>query len=62
MGYENEECINCNRLPICMGPCIQRCYETREKVDQIKCPYKNSQYEHHLSSFVIDLAKQRKLI
>jgi len=58
--FENERCESCNMLPLCMGPCIQKNYESRVKKTHLPCLYENVEYS--LSSYVIDLAKQRNLI
>lgn len=59
--FENDRCENCNILPMCMGPCIQKNYETRLKNKPLPC-LKEYMKEDSLSSYVIDLAKQRNLI
>jgi uncharacterized protein len=60
MGFENDRCEKCGMLPICMGPCIQKSYETRAKNHSFVCMYDNVEYS--LSSYIIDIAKQRQLI
>ena len=27
--FRNDKCLNCNMLPLCYGPCIQKYYETK---------------------------------
>lgn len=60
MPFENERCENCNMLPICMGPCVLKNYEARTYNGTVPCLYENAEYS--LSSYVIDLARQRNLI
>jgi uncharacterized protein len=59
-AFENDQCENCKMLPLCMGPCIQKGYEVRAKNAGFQCMYDNVEYS--LSSYVVDLAKQRSLI
>lgn len=58
--FENEKCENCKILPMCMGPCIQKNYESRLHNSPLPCLYDNVEYS--LSSYVIEMAKQRNLI
>jgi uncharacterized protein len=58
--FENEQCENCKMLPLCMGPCIQKNYEMRVHNAPFQCMYANVEYS--LSSYVIEMAKRRKLI
>ena len=58
--FENERCENCRVLPLCMGPCIQKNYDALINCKQLTCVYDNVEYS--LSSFVIEMAKQRNLI
>ena len=58
--FENERCLNCKRLPVCMGPCSIRNYEARTQDKQIPCVSENSQYP--FESFVKDIARKRGLI
>ena len=58
--FENELCEKCNMLPLCMGPCIQKCYDNRRHNTPVKCMYENVEYS--LDSYVKDVAKQRNLI
>ena len=58
--FENEKCENCNLLPLCMGPCIQKCYEARIKNVPVRCLFE--EVEMGLSTFVLGLAKQQNLI
>lgn len=58
--FENELCEKCNMLPLCMGPCIQKCYDNRRHNTAVKCMYENVEYS--LDSYVKDVAKQRNLI
>ena len=58
--FENEMCENCKMLPLCMGPCIQKCYEARLKNTQLTCMYQNVEYA--LSDHIIETARKRNLI
>lgn len=58
--FEHEECMSCNMLPLCMGPCIQKNYEMRKNNKPFQCLYQNVEYS--LSAYITDLAKQRNLI
>jgi len=58
--FENERCETCKMLPLCMGPCIQKCYETRERNEKNVCLYDN--VEISLSNYVIEIAKQKNLV
>lgn len=58
--FEHEACEKCKMLPLCMGPCIQKNYEMLRDNKPFQCLYQNVEYS--LSAYVIDLAKQRKLI
>jgi len=59
-AFENEKCENCNILPLCMGPCIQKKYEVKRNGGSMPCLYDNIEYP--LSSHIIDLVKQQNLI
>jgi uncharacterized protein len=59
-SFENEKCENCTMLPLCMGPCIQKNYETRIRNKPFQCMYENVEYS--LSAYVIDMAKRKNLI
>ena len=58
--FENECCENCQALPLCMGPCIQKNYDALVNKKRLSCMYDS--VEHSLSSYVIEMAKQRNLI
>ena len=58
--FENEHCEQCKKLPLCMGPCIQKNYEMRVKNSRFRCLHENVEYD--LSSHVIEMAKRRNLI
>lgn len=58
--FDNERCLKCKSLPICMGPCIIRNYEARKQNLPIPCVFENAQYS--LNSYIIEKAKIRKLI
>lgn len=58
--FDNERCLKCKCLPICMGPCIIKNYEARKQNQPIPCVFENTQYS--LDSYIIEKAKIRKLI
>lgn len=58
--FENERCLNCKRLPICMGPCIIRNFESRINNTPLPCIADYVQYS--LSSYIIEEAKKREII
>lgn len=58
--FENEKCESCKLLPLCMGPCIQKNYDARINNQPITCTYEGVEYS--LSSYIIEMAKQRNLI
>jgi Arylsulfatase regulator (Fe-S oxidoreductase) len=35
--FDNTQCLNCNRLPLCYGPCIQKYYETKIGKSKFQC-------------------------
>lgn len=58
--FENERCLNCNKMPVCMGPCITSNYEARLRNEPIPCNLDHAQYS--FDSYVIEEAKKRSLI
>ena len=58
--FDNERCLHCKQLPICMGPCIQKNYESRINNTPLPCVADNSQFS--LTSYVVEDAKKRGLI
>lgn len=58
--FDNERCLKCKSLPICMGPCIIRNYEARKEGLPIPCVFEYTQYP--LEAYIIEKAKMRKLI
>ena len=58
--FENEKCLICKKLPICMGPCITSNFEARKKGIQIPCNMDYSQYS--FDSYIIEEALKRKII
>jgi len=58
--FENEMCESCKILPLCMGPCIQKNYESRLNGTPLNCMYSNVEYS--LSNHIIEMAKKRNLI
>ena len=58
--FENELCLNCKFLPICMGPCIQINFDYKLIKQPTKCVLRN--YEYSVEEWIIDLAKKNKII
>lgn len=58
--FENEKCIQCNMLPICMGPCIQHAYENNNEGVKFMCLMEES--EISLSSYIRSEAFNRSLV
>jgi len=50
--FENETCLNCKKLPLCFGPCVQKYYETKIGKLTFKCLHDFS--EISLKEYVID--------
>jgi len=58
--FENERCLACKKLPICMGPCIQKNHDSRVNNTSLICDYDYVQYT--LESFIIEEATKRNLL
>ena len=58
--FENGRCINCKKLPLCMGPCMIRNHEARTQGIDLPCMSENAQYP--FESHVIEVARKRGLI
>lgn len=58
--FENERCLQCIKLPVCMGPCISANYKSRKNKTPLPCLGDNVQYS--LEDFVIEEAKKRELL
>lgn len=58
--FEREECAKCKILPLCMGPCIQKRYDSFANHTEITCTHANVEFS--LSSYVIKKAQLLKLI
>ncbi len=58
--FENSKCLECKRLPVCMGPCIQKNYESRINNTPLPCIADYTQYS--LTSYIVEEAKKRNLI
>ncbi|MDR3047668.1 MAG: hypothetical protein LBU51_08695, partial [Bacteroidales bacterium] len=37
--FNNEQCLNCNKLPLCYGTCIQKHYETKIGESSFHCSH-----------------------
>ena len=40
--FDNETCRNCKILPLCYGPCIQKCFDNHDK-NSFQCLYETSE-------------------
>lgn len=58
--FENKRCLECNILPVCMGPCIMNNYEAKISNKDVGCVLDAVQYS--VNDFVIDEAYKRNLI
>ena len=59
--FNNEKCLNCVKLPMCFGPCIQKYYETKIGKSTFHCMH--DAVEISLESYVKDkVEKQNKLL
>lgn len=58
--FENDRCLSCKRLPICMGPCMIRNLEYRELGKPLPCMTEHSEYP--FNAYVIELAQKRGLV
>jgi uncharacterized protein len=41
--FENEQCLTCKKLPVCMGPCIQKNYNSRANNTPLLCVFDYAQ-------------------
>jgi uncharacterized protein len=58
--FNNDICLDCNLLPLCFGPCIQKNYEVKRNTSRFECLLRDAEFS--VDSFVIDEAKKRKII
>jgi len=58
--FDNERCLSCKSLPICMGPCITKNHEARKNGTPIPCVFENAEYA--LETFIIEQAQNRGLL
>jgi uncharacterized protein len=58
--FENARCLACKKLPLCMGPCIHKNYNTRINSEPLPCLLENAQFS--LESYIQEEAKKRNLI
>jgi len=59
--FGNEKCLNCVKLPLCFGPCIQKYYETKIGKANFKCLHDFA--EISLETYVKDrVEKQNKFL
>jgi len=58
-SFENERCLKCKFLPLCMGPCIIRNFEARSQGLIAPCIFKNAEYP--LKDYIRDQAENRGL-
>lgn len=52
--FKNEKCLNCIKLPLCYGPCIQKYYETKIGGSPFYCLHESS--EISFNNYVVDKA------
>jgi uncharacterized protein len=48
--FENEKCLNCKHLPLCLGPCTQKMKENKCLLDSAEISYEQ---------FIINVYKQK---
>ena len=41
--FKNDKCLNCKKLPLCYGPCIQKYYENKIGERPFQCLHDNSE-------------------
>lgn len=58
--FENKRCLACNKLPMCMGPCIQKNYDSQKNNSPLPCNFEYAEYS--FSSYIIEEAKKRNLL
>jgi uncharacterized protein len=58
--FENDRCLACKKLPVCMGPCIQKNYNSRIGNKPLPCISEHAQFS--LASYIIEDAKKRNLV
>jgi radical SAM protein with 4Fe4S-binding SPASM domain len=59
--FKNEKCLNCVKLPMCFGPCVQKYYETKTGKSEFQCLHDAA--EISLESYVRDKVDiQNKLL
>lgn len=56
--FENEMCLKCKYLPLCLGPCSQKMVECKKKREKITCVYHSS--EISVETFIKDQYYLRK--
>lgn len=55
--FDNEKCLNCNILPMCFGPCVQKYYEQKIGISEFNCLHEFA--EISLYSYIKDRAKKQ---
>ena len=55
--FKNDKCLNCKKLPLCYGPCIQKYYETKIGKNTFHCLHEFS--EISFEEYVKFLAQKR---
>jgi uncharacterized protein len=58
--FENKRCLECNKLPLCIGPCIQKNYDSRGDDSMLSCNFEHAEYA--FDSYIVEQAKKRNLI
>lgn len=57
--FNNQRCLNCQLLPLCYGPCIQKYYETKKGESDFQCLQEGSEISFRTS--IKERAKKYKL-
>ena len=60
--FENENCLECNLLPLCFGPCIQKTIELKNNEINFASACTLSNAEINLDTHLITEAKNRNLL
>jgi uncharacterized protein len=55
--FRNKLCLNCVKLPLCLGPCIQKYYENKINKSSFEClfDYSEISFETYINSKVVKI-------
>lgn len=55
--FRNKLCLNCLKLPLCLGPCIQKYYENKINKSSFEClfDYSEISFETYINSKVVKI-------